>query len=235
MVDTTHKSGNIFDKIFAQDGELNPEFTSRVFAVYVEELDEGWWFYPSGNDEFPMNMLKLKVSTRAWSIRKFGIKLSGFGFFQAQGDITWATASGTWAAFTGPWLSKAVQTNAPTLHILSQDQLRVYEYDYITAADDGTAIDYTFITKDFYVPNRELRFDRYDFMMKGTSVLIEASFNQGSSWETLGTVSPGNTFSRQRIWKQFIGRSVRFRFSGSAGFGLEWIGFKFKRESLWDG
>ena len=226
---------NIFDKIFAQDGELNPEFTSRVFAVYVEELDEGWWFYPSGNDEFPMNMLKLKVSTRAWSIRKFGIKLSGFGFFQAQGDITWQTAIGTWAAFVGPWLSKAVQTNAPTLHILSQDQLRVYEYDYITTADDGTAIDYNFITKDFYVPNRELRFDRYDFMMKGASVLIEASFNQGASWETLGTVSPGNSFSRQRIWKQFIGRSVRFRFSGSAGFGLEWIGFKFKRESLWDG
>ena len=225
---------NIFDKIFAQDGELNPEFSSRVFAVYVEELDEGWWFYPSGNDEFPKTMLKLKVSTRAWSIRKFGVTLSGFGFFQAQGDVTWQTALGTWAAFEGPWLSKQIQSNAPTLHLLSEDQLRVYEYDYITAADDGTAIAFEFVTKDFYVPNRELRFDRYDFMMKGTSVLIEASFNQGSSWETLGTVSPGNVFSRQRLFKQFIGRSIRFRFTGSAGFGLDWLGFKFKRESLWD-
>lgn len=225
---------NIFDKIFAQDGELNPEFSSRVFAVYVEELDEGWWFYPAGNDEFPKTMLKLKVSTRAWSIRKFSIKMSGFGFFQAQNDVTWQTAVGTWAAFAGPWLSKAIQSNAPTLHILSQDQLRVYEYDYITAADDGVAIAFEFITKDFYVPNRELRFDRYDFMMKGSSVLIEASFNQGASFETLGTVSPGNVFSRQRLFKQFIGRSVRFRFTGSGGFGLDWLAFKFKRESLWD-
>ncbi len=225
---------NIFDKIFAQDGELNPEFTSRVFAVYVEELDEGWWFYPSGNDAFPMNMLRFKVSTRAWSIRKFGITLSGFGFFQAQADITWQTAIGTWAAYTGVWLSKQVQSNAPTVHICSEDQLRVYEYDYITAADDGTAIDYTFITKDFYVPNRELRFDRFDFFMRGATVLIEASFDQGASFETLGTVSPGNVFSRQRLYKQTLGRSVRFKLTGSADFGLNWIGFKFKRESIWD-
>jgi len=225
---------NIFDKIFAQDGELNPEFTSRVFGVYVEELDEAWWFYPSGNDAFPKNMIKYKVSTRAWSIRKFSIALAGFGFFQAQADVTWATALGTWAAYVGPWLSKQVQTNAPTLHILSQDQLRVYEYDYITALDDGTAISFEFVTKDFYVPNRELRFDRYEFFMKGATVLIEASFNQGDSFETLGTVSPGNVFSRQRLYKQIVGRSVRFRFTGSNGFGLDWLAFKFKRESIWD-
>ncbi len=225
---------NIFDKIFAQDGELNPEFTSRVFSIYVEELDEAWWFYPSGNDTFPKNMIKLKVSTGAWSVRKFADDLSGFGFFQSQGDVTWQTALGTWAAYEGPWLSKAVQTNAPTLHILSQSNLRVYEYDYITALDNGVAIAFEFVTKDFYVPNRELRFDRYDFMMKGSSVLIEASFDQGVSFETLGTVSPGNVFSRQRLFKQFIGRSIRFRFTGSAGFGLDWLGFKFKRESLWD-
>ena len=70
--------------------------------------------------------------------------------------------------------------------------------------------------------------------MKGTTVLIEASFDQGASWETLGTVSPGNVFSRQRLYKQFVGRSIRFRFTGSNGFGLDWIGFKYKRESIWD-
>lgn len=225
---------NVFDKVFAQDGELNPEFIGRAFAIYVEELDEGWWFYAAGNDEFPKNMLKLKVATGAWSVRKFPIQLSGFGFYQAQGDVIWSTAIGTWVGYEGGWLSKKVQSNAPTLHILSKDQLRVYEYDYITTADDGTAIAYEFITKDFYVPNRELRFDRYDFMISGTTILIEASFDQGDSWETIGTVSPGNAFSRQRLFKQFVGRSIRFRFTGSAGFGLEWLGFKYKRESLWD-
>ncbi len=225
----------VFDKIFSFSGELNPEFISRSFGVYVEELDEGWFFYPSGNDSYPQNMLKLKVSTGALSIRKFGINIVGFGFFQSQGDVTWQGALGTWAAYEGIWVSKQIQTNAPTLHLCSQGQLRVYEYDYITAADDGTAIAYEFITKDFYVPNRELRFDRYEFLMKGTTVLIEASYNEGASFETLGTVSPGNVFSRQRLFKQIIGRSVRFRFTGSNGFGLDWIGFSFKRESIWDG
>ena len=117
---------------------------------------------------------------------------------------------------------------------MSQHHLHVYQYDFITEKDDGTAVAFEFTTRDFYVPNRELRYDRYDFMMKGASVLIEASFDQGLSWETLGTVSPGNVFSRQRLFKQFLGRSVRFRFTGSAGFGLKWLGFTWKRESIWD-
>ena len=222
----------LFSKIFAQDGELNPGFTQRTFGVYIEELDEAWWFYPAGSDEFCKNVIKLKIATRAWSTREYADQITGFGFFQAQNDLTWQNAPGTWAAYVGPWLSKQVQSNSPTVHLMSKTNLRVYEYDYITADDNGVAISYEFITKDFYIPNWELRFDRYDFKLKGTNILIEASYDQGDSWTTLGTVSPGNKYQRIRINRQQVGRSIRFRLSGSAGFGLEWIGVRYKAESV---
>lgn len=222
----------IFPKLFSQAGELNPTYASRVFGVYVEELDEAWWFYPSGSDEFPMNIIKLKVSTNAWSEREFVDEFTGFGFFRAQGDVTWATASGTWAAFTGPWVSKEIQANAPTIHLLSKTNLRVYDYDYITALDNGSAIAYTVETKDFYISNFLLRFDRYDFRISGSNVLIEASYDQGSSYETLGTVSPGTAFQKLSLYRQQVASSIRFRFTGTETFGLEWVGIRYKAESI---
>jgi len=222
----------IFDKLFAQDGELNPTYAARTFGIYIEELDEAWWFYPNGSDEFPQNIIRLNISTGAWSDRRFLEAFTGFGFFQAQGDITWATAPGTWAAFTGPWVSKQVQANAPTVHLLSKDTLQVYDYDYVTNEDDGEAIPFEVETKDFYIGDYELRFDRYDFRISGINVLVEASYDQGNNWEVLGTVSPGTVYAKQSLFRQHISRSVRFRFSGSEGFGLEWVGFKFKGESL---
>lgn len=225
---------NIFDKIFASDGELNSEFAHRSFGVYVEELDEAWWFYPVGADEFPQNSIRVKVSTRAWSARSYPIQISGFGFFQSSADLTWQTISGTWESQLFPWISKRTQSDAPTIHLCSGDDLRVYEYNYQAADDNGTAISYELVTKDFYIPNWDLRFDRYEFFLIGTSILIEASYDFGEVWQTLGTVSPGTVFQRVRLFKQQIGRSVRFRFTGSNQFGLGWLLFTYKMESLLD-
>ena len=223
---------NIFYKIFAQSGQLNPGYVSRCFGFYVEELDEAWFFYPSGSDEFPKNLVKYKISTGAWSEREFGVAFSGYGFFRRQGDITWQNAQGTWAEYVGPWKSKLVQDNSPTIQLLSKDDLRVYEYDYVTGQDNGTDISYELETKDFYIANWELRFDRYEFRLKGNNILIEVSYNEGTSWETLGTKSPGANFTRVRLHKQKIARSIRFRFTGSGVFGLEWIGVRYKAESV---
>ncbi len=222
----------IFDKIFSKNGILNPQRAARVFAVYVEELDELWAFLAAGADDYPKHLVKMKVSTGAFSLREFPIAFTGFGFFQTTGDRTWNDLTGTWETQTWTWLSKQLQAQAPTMHLCGQDK-QIYEYDYVEDKDDGADIGYTFITKEFISPNKELRFDRYEFMLKGTSVLVEASYDEGKSWTTLGTVSPGGAFSRQRLFKQRVSRSIRFRFTGTDGFGLRWLGFRYKEESLW--
>lgn len=223
---------NIFEKIFANTGELNGEFAHRSFGVYVEELDEARWFYPAGADEFPKNEIRYKVATQAWSSRVYPIEVVGFGFFQTAADLTWQTISGTWESQLFNWTSKTTQADAPTIHLCSGGDLRVYEYNYTAADDNGTAIAYELVTKDFYVPNWDLRFDRYEFFLQGTSILVEASYDFGESWTTLGTVSPGTVFTRVRLWKQKIGRSIRFRFSGSNQFGLGWLAFAYKMENV---
>lgn len=223
---------NIYNNLFGQHGNLNGEFAARVFGLYVEETDEVWYFYPKGSDEFPKSMVKYKISSGSWTTREFQMGITGYGFFSTSTDLVWNQASGSWEAQDYTWVSRQTQANSPTIHLCGDD-LQVYEYDYIASDDAGTAIPYEFITKDFYVPNRKMRTNRFEFWMKGTGITIEISLDRGQSYTTLGTFSPGAEFSRIRTWKQLVGRSVRFRFSGTSTFGIIWMGFTFKGESQW--
>lgn len=222
----------IYDRIFSVTGDLNPDRIARAFSIYIEELDDMLFFYPKGSDDFCKNAVRMNLSTRAFSFRTFPVSFTGYGFFQSPGATTWATASGTWGSQTGAWVSKTFQANAPTLHLCGQSG-QVYENNYSADDDDGTAISYTLVTKDFYVPNRKLRFDRYEFSLKGTSIKVEASYDRGTSWITLGTVTQTGAFGIKILYKQKIGQYIRFRFTGSDEFAVEWIGFRFKRESIW--
>jgi hypothetical protein len=200
----------------------------------VREVNEVWIFYPAGADTDPMSMVRLKLSTNAFFTREFSIAFLGFGFFTSQSSVTWNDLVGDWTAQLFAWVSSSLSGSAPTVHLCSPDANQVFEYDYVTTTDDGSNIAYVVETKDFYVPNRELRFNRYDFMMKGTSITIEYSLDEGASYETLATVSPGNMYTRVRKYKQFLARYIRFRFSGSGNFGIEWMGIQWKQETLND-
>lgn len=223
----------IFEGVFsAAGGDLNPANRERVFGLYVEELDDLLFFYPHGANEYPRRAARLNVGRESWSFRDFTFNVTGFGFYSRSETVKWNTAVGTWAEQVGPWIGSALQAEAPTLHLCDGSNLRIYDYDFITTKDNTVDIPYEVITKDWYVPNRELRFDRYDFTMKGTSILVEVSYDEGVSFETLGTVTPGTMFKRQRFYRQKVARSVRFRFTGQKDFGISDLGFKYKRESI---
>jgi hypothetical protein len=224
---------NIFDVIFsATNGELNPEAKPRISAVYVEEYDEIWFFYPISGDTYPSKMARLNLSNNAWSFRKFPFEISGYGFYSHASAVTWATAVGTWADAIGPWIGVSLQAGAPTVLLCDATGNRMTEHDFSATDDMGTDIDYVVETGDMFVPNRDLRFDRYEFRLMGSSILIEVSVNGGQSYITLGTASPGIITSRVRMHKQLVGRTIRFRFSGSGPFALEFFGFVYKRETI---
>jgi hypothetical protein len=459
--DTEAIGDNVYDKLFGQNGELNPGFVSRVFAVYVEETDEALFFYPNSPSENPNRLARLKLSTGAWSFRDYADDITGFGFFRTQGDIIWQNAVGKWTDYEFPWNAKQIQDNSPTLHLCAiktrdtvsvldstsnnydgntigeveislqggllnsvaadfgsednvtdgiklpgasldtltdftiegwleptengnifvsaanasasneiflqigevpsttirvgikgtlinwtssdgvpsvlaqarrysftrdgttgdvelfidgtsmgtknfptgalsvddnglflgqeQDSLSgsfdatqkwrglmddvrfwndirtqteindnkalelvgnetglvayykfgegtvtdnlVYEVDYIVTDDDGITIPYEIQTKDFYVPSKILRFDRHDFILSGTGVLIEYSIDGGNTFDTLGIVSPGPQHMLVSLYKQFTGRSVRYKLTGNQDIQLEALGFTYKEES----
>ena len=219
---------SVYDKIFGQQGELNPSQVDRAFCAYIEELDEIISFYAAGSDDFPRTAAKFKLATQAWSFRKYTRDITGFGFFQRSSTQTWNDLQGSWLVQTYAWNARQFQANTPTLHLCGG---RVYEVDYITATDDGVGIPWTLQTKDFYVPNWNLRFDRFDLKLSGENVTVEVSVDEGASYVSLGTINPGAVTQKITLFKQFVADRIRIRLSGSSAIALDWIGFTYKRES----
>lgn len=223
----------VYDKIFGIEGTLNIGGITSVFLVYVEELDEVWCFIPTNTETVPKECLRYKVATRAWAHRVWPLNFIGFGFYQAQSGLRWLDVVGTWQDQTTQWVRKAFLDNAPITHLCSSGDNQVYAYDYVATDDAGTAIAYKFETQDYYNPTSDLRFDRFDFSLFGTNILIEYSTDKGTTWTQFpdGIVSPGANYIKVSLWKQFVAARIRFRFSGDETFGLEWFGMKFKAES----
>lgn len=229
--DLTPIGDEIYDRVFGLDGDLNPSAIGTVFSIYLEELDEVWMFYPQNADEAPKTALRYKIATKAWSHRTWPVGVIGYGFYQSAAGLTWENAQGTWAAQTSIWVTKIFLSSSPTTLLCDADNVQVYEYDYVQTQDNGTDISYVLETKDYYHPIQDLRFDRFDFMMLGSSITIEYSTDKGVTWTALGIKSPGSTHARVSMWKQFVAPRIRFRLSGTSTFGLEWLGFRFKLES----
>lgn len=222
----------LYHKIFSVQGHLNPSDEALVHGIYVEEVDEVWFFYPTGEDTQPKTMVRISASSYALAEREFTTGVTGYGFYVLLESKDWAALEGDWSAQTWEWGSRSTLANAPTTHLCLGTQ--VAEYDYLSSTDDGTEIPYKVDTGDFYMPNTQARFDRLSVSARGESVDIFYSLDRGDSWTHLKTITPGVSYTRVRIWKQFVGRVIRFRFTGTGGnFGLEWVAFEYAIESEW--
>ena len=222
----------LYDLIFGIAGEADPTYKVRDFALYIEELDEAWFFYTVAGDTLPKKVARYNISKGSWMVRTLPITVSGFGFFESIVTRTWATLTGTWLDQTWAWNSKLFLSNSTTIHLCDAGTNQVFEYNFIAADDDGTDIDYILETGDFYSPQNFIRMDRVDLNMKGNAVSVWVSFDQGDTWELLGTVNPGVTYTTERFEKQYVSMSIRFRVTGTGGgFGIRWLGLKFYDES----
>ncbi len=228
---------DVREKLYGVDREISSTNVGRSFAFYVEELDEAWFFYPTSASAKPNRMVRVKDPTGnpAWASRKFTQSFEGFGLSVITVSLTWNDEVGDWTQAIGSWLTGSGEVDSPTVVLCgSSPTLQVYEYDFVQTQDDGTDIAALVETKEFYVPNRLLRFDRFEYSVKGTNVKFSFSVDEGATWNLLKTSSPGASYARQRVFKQFVSRTVRFKFeAAAAGFGLEWLGFLWKRESIW--
>ena len=231
-------SEDVREKLYGVDREISSANVGRSFAFYVEEQDEGWFFYPTSASTKPNRMVRVRNPTGdnpAWASRKFTQEFEGFGLSVIETSLTWNDEVGDWTQATGSWLTGAGEIDSPTIILCgSSPTLQVYEYDFVQTQDDGTDIAALVETKEFYVPNRLLRFDRFEYSVKGTNVKFSFSTDEGVTYTLLKTSSPGASYARQRVFKQFVSRTIRFKFeAAAAGFGLEWLGFLWKRESIW--
>lgn len=221
---------DIFHKIFSTKGELNPSNSGKVIGIYIEELDEVWYIYPGGVDTTPKNMIRYLIGEQSFAERLWPTAITGYGLFVLEDTKDWAALVGDWDAQNYDWGARNLLSNAPTTHLCLGTQ--IVEYDYLQTADDGATISYLMETGDFYLPQWFVKVDYVELALRG-SCEVFYSTDEGVTYVSLGVVT-GTNFSRVRIFKQFVGRKIRFRFSGtSINFGIEWFGFNYALESEW--
>ncbi len=218
--------------IFTQSGILDPTEKGRLMGFYVKELDEAWFIFAKAGIADPTTLLRYDVEFKSFTVRELTDDIVGYGAYVSQAARTWNDLVGSWESQEWSWNSQVLQANAPTVHLCGKTDLQVFEYDYIASTDDGTAITYVVETKDFNILNYLLRFDRFNFEVRGTTILIEISLDEGNTFETLGTLSPGANYAKEVLHLQRVSDTIRFRLSGSDGFGLKSLGFRYKREIL---
>ncbi len=225
----------IYNDLFSHEGDLDVGRKDEVLSIYIEELNDVFVFFPSSSSSKIDMYARIDIETGSWFFRTLTDELSGVGKNTKQSSITWNDLVGPWTDQTYAWNSQTLLSGAPVLHLLSPTLNEVFEYDYSTPQDDGTAITYSHETKDFESSDRQIRTDRFEFKMRGTSIKVEYSLDEGATWITLKTFMPGAAMKRVKTWKQLVTRTIRFRFSGSGGgFALDWFGFKYRDESITD-
>ncbi|MAH45011.1 hypothetical protein CMI37_04230 [Candidatus Pacearchaeota archaeon] len=226
-----------FDKIHrllfdTTDGELDPNSAEKGFMVFIEGSRELGFFYPSIGETSNNKFIRYGLVTKELLQRTLTHNVLGFGENVVAANQTWTSATGSWAGQVGKWNRRSATANAPTLLLCQDTANQVFEYDLLATDDSGTGIAFSFETKDFVSPNKDLRFDGFYFLIKGSTVLIEYSKDAGFSWSTLKSITPGVTYLEVTVFKQIVTRKIRFRFSGTGGgFGLGRMGFKYRDES----
>ncbi len=236
-------AGPIFAKMLGIKGNSNALLRTRTYAFYVSELTEVWIAYCSTSATLaPDTVLRYDVETGAWYERQFANEVTGMGNFQPSLAFAWEDLIGSWDQQTWRWDAHIAIAPLNAVHLLSNivgaTAGKVYNYDYLATLDEAAAIGYTVETKDFTVPDTELRFDVLEVFAQGNNVWVQYSIDSGRTWESFDENSYINSVSPQKskFFKQFKFNRVRFRFSGNTpGFQFHFLGMTYKIESLYDG
>lgn len=229
---TENVDAKIFDKVFAQSGEMVAAEKTTAFGILIEEYAEVWFFYSVTADTWPTHVVRVNIDSMTWVSREFGVQLSGAGVHIDTAARTWNSFSDTWADHPEPWNSRSLQTDNPVILLLGATTLQVYKYDFIQTTDNGTSISFTVETRDFVFDRALERLDRYVASIKGTGVVLSYSTDRGNSWTSIGTINAGANFTRSLLFQQVVVSQVRFRFTGTlAAFGLEYFYFYSREET----
>lgn len=221
----------IHPRLFGPDSIVTTATRHRSFAFFVEEINEAWFFFPTGGNSDCNLLMRYNISEENFAERVFAHQFVGYGFFQREDTVDWAGLIGDWSDQVWFWGTRTLQIDAPTTHLCALVGGQVYEYDYAATDDAGTAIAYSFETKDFLISEALIRLDTIQGFLRGTGVLVEYSTNEGGAWTVVGTVSNA-TNAAFLLGHQTVTQRIRFRFSGSdPQFMLSFFEFYWKLET----
>ena len=226
-------SDKLYDSIFGEAGEINSNYSSRIICIYIEELDEVWFFYPTATSTYPKKIAKIKMYNEAWTIRVLTREITGYGFFSTSTSLKWNELVGSWAEQSWKWGGAKTLAGSPTTLLCSNTSgNQVYEYDYVSNTDDGDTISWTIETKEFYNPDTDFRTDALIVRAKGNQFNIYYSTDGGKNWNLWKAATISTDLKTHRFYKQVVANRIRFRFTGTGpGFSMVWYAIRWRPES----
>lgn len=193
---------------------MNPEEIGRCFGVIVEEQKEYWLFVPSTTSTYPDMAWVFNYNLNKWTRHTFAHKITSFGYYFLESNLTWNDVAGGWQDQTFRWDDRNILATAPTT-LFGDSNGYIYKYDRLTNNDDGKVVDAFFDTKDFNFTQltsrqRILRIDTY---YTGQSLGVSYSIDKGVTWTLIGTLPRStNMETPRRLFMRLDCNQVRFRF-----------------------
>ncbi len=228
--DVTPVGQEVKGLLYGPNAELDIANLGKTCCVYIEEKNDVFILYQTTAGTEPDKTLRYSLDLNAWSTREFDDQIIGFGSATQSQSLTWNDLVGAWEDLTFTWTSTSISGDLNTI-LLCSDDGQVYEYDFLTADDNTVAQSWTIETPDFSHHNGSIRTDYLELKCAGGSATIEISIDEGNSWVTIETVSPGATPIKVRIYKQVSSRTVRYRITGSSTFRLSWMNLRVTLET----
>lgn len=230
-------ANQLFYLLFSADAPINPAQRPLTFGIFVEGLQEVWIFYcSSASATWPDSLFRYNIKTGAWTRRLFKDMFSSSAvavLATPTALLLWSGIVGDWSDLTWVWNSSVVGASArPVILLTPTATKQVFEYDFISADDNGTAISGSLTTRDFVWEGGDFRTDRMDVFMQGLDVLIQYSSDEGQTWLLWNTESSAN-MGRVQSYQQVVVGRIRFRFTCSdPNFRLRWMTLTWRPESV---
>ena len=237
----------IWELVFGNDGLFNTSAADAVMGYYMESIKSYIFNLPTGESDLPNTAVVYNKLSQAWSTRGFGRTILSMTNAQVVLGVSWAEATGDWED------SEWVATQWDDISLQAGDELvlaagisddptppdggiaggefgQVYRYSQDYTDDDGSDITGEFRTHELFLPEDKIRIDRVAMKAKGSSITLEYSEDEGETWTSYGTATPGSDYDEVSVWKQLVVERVIFRFTGTE-FGLSRITIYWRPES----
>lgn len=246
----------IVDNFIGPRASVNRPLINRAFSFYLLSRNEYWLFVPmvqaesfdsswddgtfwddeTGWDELPnthyTNVFRYKIDKGAWTTRRYDYEVTAAGSSFVNRSMTWRDAKISWQAANFTWISTLVTGNEETPIFANGTDKNLLSLSFASGTDNGNAIPWQFETRDFYVSNNLLRFDRFDLKIGGDQAKLSYSKDGGKTWNVINIIPASDTLRRVRTYKQFTANRVRFRLQGSGYFQFSYLGFNWRYESM---
>ena len=202
-----------------RDG-LNATYRHKSWAVLVKELDEVWIGLPIGSQTAGETIYKFNYVKRV--TYKDSRSLSCIAWRSGQINfITWDAAVGTWNEQGLPWDDTALSAGT-SLIFIGETGGQVTYVNALASADNSTAINAYWETKDFESPDKRIcRWMELQLWARGGTIKVEYSIDAGNTW-TFMDASPytlTDSFPLDSAplicYFDILASKVRFRFSNS--------------------